>query len=918
MFKRVKVLFGFIIALLVTTCSIGLSYWYFGGTSYTPDVNEQIMVDNIKENYIFGRDDHTTKTYTIYLFPSVVYADIYQRYLDSLNTTNPTTKPEDAFGYFTVDLDESGNKSIHVEKNSSYTYNNVEYKNYYSLVNSSNYNNQYLSDDYDDVYSEAYIVNDSAGNKHILNGLGEPNMEPNYLFTIEEKNDFSNPEGFGNRFDKENQYSFDRFGAWGDLHSYPSTFYQNLKQYEYDETDFDLGRYLPQKLVVTQSIKIDDFINYTMEPITSMGDRHSKYGWYNMEFTGWVTYSLNESGYESPYLYNSSVQQCLGAFCAGDVNSYFDIMRNLDEYADSDGVVRLFPYFSNGKGYVGNEYNHGRRDVIRIETTEVEIVNDANVTSKTTKYFMYNSNVLDYTNPYCLSADINNAIYAVYPNFEINSKITSIDISIGYNKEIPEAGSWPGNWARILYLNSTAISNLVKRNGEGLYNFYTFVADGEYVPNDTWEHHTETSWFPPWQQRIEYDPEHYTNDASDTDNENIDKAINNMFSNATSNDSWGELKNKKLIKFDDYTVTAKSIWPIWNYDGSSFTNTNYGKVGSDFVRPIVLTYEKVSESRLYKGVNGTYSDFNEYNTFINNSYDNANAFVMTSGDTYGMNANDDGSLIVDQNKNYSANNPYIYLVKDIDLTDLGTNNLFQILFNKTYNNQIRFVLNDTSVPSKIVYNPDYDTNGIVFNEYNIFDQASNYFSSSSIAIQDGTGTYSCFKVDKEGVYDFLLIYNMKESTESGTDNVYVYCRRHENNFVKLFESKGNIEIDDDHFAIHVDSNGKELSTLVWKTECAVGDKLTPETIGGKNEKEEISFSSAVENFIATKSNIDLSKGETISESVKANYFVKDYVTGEIVLYYNSTTHKWVGNFELRKNYLLYIATVTDSQQSTNS
>ena len=28
-----------------------LSFWYFGGTNYTPEVDKQIMVDNIKENY---------------------------------------------------------------------------------------------------------------------------------------------------------------------------------------------------------------------------------------------------------------------------------------------------------------------------------------------------------------------------------------------------------------------------------------------------------------------------------------------------------------------------------------------------------------------------------------------------------------------------------------------------------------------------------------------------------------------------------------------------------------------------------------------------------------------------------------------------------------------------------------------------
>ena len=873
MFKRFKILIGFIAAIFISASSIGLAYWYFGDQTYTPDVNQEIMVDNIKENYTFGRNEEESKTYTLYLFPSTAYAEIYDNYLNH----GSNLKPEEAFGYFTVSFDAEGNKVINVNRDKVDTTNN-KYENYVSLISKDDeYKNAYLSYDYDEVYRASNTIN-SNNKTYELNGLGEPNLENSSDFAG--NNDFSNKEGNGNRFDSENKYRYDRFGAWGDLHSYKSSESNNLVTFGTKGTDgtvhygYDLGRYLPQKLEVSQSITVDNFLKYTMEPITSMGDAHYPWGWYNLKFCSWVTFNGNESPYT---YYDNWLSLSTGAQCAGDIDEYFDIMRNLDEYADENNVIRLFPYFSNGKGYKqyagsndiwGNpqyvaesaRYEYGMRDAFKFST------------NNTRKYLMYNSEVLYNSNSeYFESNTIDNAAYAVLPNISITSNTTSITIQCGYLDNDANVASWSGDWSTVLNLDVNAITNnLVNEYGYGLYNFYVFIGNCENSSED------------------------YRNDLK-----GIGSDADLIFNHATTSTiNWPKLFNKKIIRLNTvrYAYSTKVFsWLVYYH------------------RPLTIAFEKVSEGRLYKDIpvksnsggssttdnnetieyeySGTTSDFD---SFINSSYDNANAFIMTNQSIYNYKS-ENGNYTLDTTKDYSANNPYIYVAKNVDLTNKD-NDVFQILFNKVYNGEIIFDINCTGMPQDIVYNPELVTDesgksSYMYNTYNIYHSAKSYFSSANLLI--GDQSRSAFKINIHGMYDFILIYD----EEPNSNTIHVYCRRHESNFIKLFPSKDVINVDEDGFAIHKNSDDTELSTLEWKLECAIGDTLTASSLGLDLNNNEINFENALKGCVQE---ISGSKNPIYS-----NYIVRDYVTSRIVAYFDSSNVLHC-NFQIEKNYLLYV------------
>ena len=511
---------------------------------------------------------------------------------------------------------------------------------------------------------------------------------------------------------------------------------------------------------------------------------------------------------------------------------------------------------------------------------------------------MYNSEILRSSQgrDYCTKSNIINAAYAVLPNFRVTSSIDSIKLDCGYLPELPTHGKWPGGWNNILTLNSSDITNLINLNGEGLYNFYVLVGDCE----------TGTGF---------YDTRKYGdgNDEHEHLSININNVTESMFDNATNNNGWNKITNKKLIQFTADNSSNYSLSVFKNH----ITGLHWGTLHRDdyyeYIRPVVIAYEKVSEGRLYKDIpvksnsgdssttdnneiieyeySGTTSDFD---SFINSSYDNANAFIMTNQSIYNYKS-ENGNYTLDTTKDYSANNPYIYIAKNVDLTNRD-NDVFQILFNKVYNGEIVFDINCTGMPQDIVYNPELVTNesgesSYMYNTYNIYHSAKSYFSSANLLI--GDESRSAFKINIHGMYDFILIYD----EEPNSNTIHVYCRRHESNFIKLFPSKDVINVDEDGFAIHKNGDDTELNTLEWKLECAIGDTLTPSSLGLDLNNNEINFENALKGCVQE---ISGSKNPIYS-----NYIVRDYVTSQIVAYFDSSNVLHC-NFQIEKNYLLYV------------
>ena len=84
-FTKLAILLG---AIGITATTVSFSYFYFGGNSVgTNNSIQDLHLDNIYENYdsivsLTGGEKINDKTYTIYVFPSAEYLQIYYDYLN--------------------------------------------------------------------------------------------------------------------------------------------------------------------------------------------------------------------------------------------------------------------------------------------------------------------------------------------------------------------------------------------------------------------------------------------------------------------------------------------------------------------------------------------------------------------------------------------------------------------------------------------------------------------------------------------------------------------------------------------------------------------------------------------------------------------------------------------------------------------
>ena len=93
-----------LIGIVAIATSSAFAYFIFSDEVKSSQlIEDKIRVDNIEENYVFGREDYVGKDYTIYLFPSTLYLEIYQDYLNG-----STIKPEEAFGYIEAETKSDG------------------------------------------------------------------------------------------------------------------------------------------------------------------------------------------------------------------------------------------------------------------------------------------------------------------------------------------------------------------------------------------------------------------------------------------------------------------------------------------------------------------------------------------------------------------------------------------------------------------------------------------------------------------------------------------------------------------------------------------------------------------------------------------------------------------------------------------
>ena len=317
-FSKYIVLF-LAIALLPAS---GLSAWYFNHINHTHQLDVQLGVDDIEENYSFSDTRIEEETYTIIFYPSILYM-----FMD-----NP-----DQFGYILASANPNGEA---VFDDSNVTTGDEGYKN---VVKNNNF---FLDDNYGLVdnttnHQNVYGMNQDNGlynNRGYQNNYYNPASDEklHYIGNTDEQFIYaSNPDG---RYPR-NMHLYDRFGYWKDR-------------------NYDSGRYLPIRISGISTLSSGLFNEAISTPYCDMSDPA---GYYVNSFSSWVTYKYSSNEY--------------GCFQNADLdaNMIFDVLEGLDTYADENNIIRVYPFFTCGKNYNSNaSKSEGMRDALRARVNNEE------------------------------------------------------------------------------------------------------------------------------------------------------------------------------------------------------------------------------------------------------------------------------------------------------------------------------------------------------------------------------------------------------------------------------------------------------------------------------------------------------------------------------------------------------------------
>ena len=842
--------------LTIGVTSFGISAWYFNEQKeISNEIESNFKIDDIKENYRFGKDEEE-KTYTIYFFPSTAYMFLYGRYLvDETNTYGTHHLPEEEFGYKEVLTNENGNVLLNDEGKALYklSENNGKYDNNASYDGAyKSFINKYF------LYNDKFEIGGTAsGNSNDIyyysyNKYNRDYGLPNDPLTFNSSTSGSISETTNERYNGHDLFSNDRFGAWEESYYYGETYINNntTSLISYDEANnSNTGRYIPIKLVVTNTMSIDLLSKAIQSVFTSMGDHKL---WFNFTFTNWTYVSKNNDGsYSFPYSYlpndwdtYSSKQPIAEAYSAKEISHYFDVFEDLEKYADENGVIRLFPLFSNGKTYNASSYESGGGDCFKL----VQSFNDSNKRN-VYKYFMPSSERINGG-----SGNFNNTSspnkYVRYYNYNYlklnkDNLYKSLSVELAYGEGI---SSWTGNWYQIYQLDTEYINNsLIAEFGDGLYNLYLFEA------NFTRENAS-----------IIYD---------DFYELIIDEAI--------GENGYPSLKGKKIKLIDSRDLIS-----------------NFPQINNS---PVVFGFEKIGDPKIINNIdlkenNGelTYDSIDKMNEFIKDNSDTSHGFYRFEKPIYGRN-------LVNNNyaySNYDLNekNPYIYLAKNVNFMNSKTN-YFMILFSDVFNSNFTLSI-DNQEYSSVIINPTISGTVYSYDVDDLFVSAKDYISLVNFKTDNGD-IHSLFKLnsdDAKGLYDILLIYN-----ENDSFSIYFY--RHANLFCKLFDS--NLNTYQDNFVNH-DENIIN-NTLIFKKKYFLGLNMERNDLNNIEGKENETLEEAIINY--AKDNYKYN-GEYNENEVLKRIKMIDRVTKTVVAKFefdlNLNKYKLVCYQKIYKNYIFYL------------
>ena len=880
--KIIRKIIFFAVIILICSTTLGLSFFNFDNNQ-EQSASNKTKIDDIEENYNFGKNasDKSGKTYTIYFFPSASYLYLYHEYISGATSV----KPEDQFGYKEAIIKSDSSVTYKLSENtgkitydgSSLSYGDVTYDGAYRKYMGEKFSCSVFEADGGTAYGDgtAYTASQNALTTDKKRTWGIPNDN----FTIFET-DSDRVEHFNGR----NQYSLDRLGSWGDAYYYGNTVSDSsddnaptgLIQGESttrpsDMDDTNTGRYIPIKLTITNELTSSTMESVVGNVFSSMGTLFNGNYLHNYTFTEWTYVKNPDSPSDSdyPYSYISNASNASGEWSANKVgeafqpkqrDTYFDMLSDLDQYADKNGVIRLYPLFSNGKK---TNVDTSTTDSYLLgggSSQKLKITTTTTTTTSTDeyKYPFFNSDVYNngdgsftYTSTdttgstttksedLLLSKYIN--LFS-YNNIAISSKTSGLVFSANNIWNSPT--NWNKNddgtlhWKKMYTLDTDYIQDeLVSKYGEGLYTFYVIVANYSYQNG----------------------PSGSSSNTVETMSKTFDTFYNNIGKQVSSG-AFTSLTGKMLVQVDQID----------------------SEMGDYKCSPTVVFFEKINEPQ----ITTTNSEITDVETFIKNNSDSSRNFYRNVNPLYKGEVND--NVYSAKGSDLSSTSPYTYIIKNVDLS---SRKYFVLSFNKTSSLSSLFNTTSTNEFEYLITNP---TNKDNVNEENIYTNAfgENGFIKSSIV--DSEIYFELIDDTYLDVYDIIVKYN------TNTNKYDIYMRRHNKLFLYVFDSNltGTTNSFVDH-SIVSDNKTKNGELRLFDKEYAENSDVLSTDVSSTSNKG-ITLDEVIRNYIASQTDTNL-----------LNYRLIDRVTGLVVGYFiedetNSNTYKFVLNLKMEKNHILYI------------
>lgn len=405
----------------------GLSAWYFSNINHVHELDVQIGVDDIEENYSFHDTSIEEETYTIYFYPSILYMFMSDTQINSIGYVDVTTNADGKASFNTTNVNDVAYKDI-VKSNTFFLddrYNKVsdgsEY--YHTFV--------YGMDDNNGLYSDV-----TYDNPHYDPSSDEKEF---YIGYAEESGTYPSIPGvdYDGRYPRY-MHLYDRFGYWRDR-------------------NYTEGRYSPIRISGITTLSSGLFAQAISTPYCDMSDPN---GYYINYFSAWTSqiYSTNEYEYEYGCFQNADL----------DMAYVFDVLEGLDRYDgnDNDNVIRLYPFFTCGKNYDPDATRtEGMRDAIR-----------ATVNGGEEHYMFYTTDGGE--NGYTYNG-VPSVKYASLLNVNVEDENFTLKIDLSFCEGSVSYSGWENCFYDDLHPNPKITANdiNINTNGPGLYNFYVAIGN---------------------------------------------------------------------------------------------------------------------------------------------------------------------------------------------------------------------------------------------------------------------------------------------------------------------------------------------------------------------------------------------------------------------------------------------------------